>query len=144
MHKHLLRLLPSVKLLPVLAAAALLLTSAGASAQCPVTNLASGLRVPLGIIQTDQGNLLVAETGTPAPNTGRISIVDLGSGGRRTLLDGLPSGLNDVGEPSGPVGLFLRGRTLYVAVGVGDVVVGVGIPGAAVPNPNSPSSPIFS
>ena len=35
--------------------------------------------------------LLVAETGTPAPNTGRVSIVD-SDGNRRTLLDGLARG----------------------------------------------------
>jgi hypothetical protein len=38
----------------------------------------------------------------------------------------------------------MRGRTLYVAIGLGNVVVGVGIPGAAIANPNGPSSPIFS
>ncbi len=72
------------------------------------------------------------------PNTGRISIVGL-NGTRRTLLDGLPSGLNDVNEPSGPAGLFMTGRTLYVAVGIGDSF----LPGTFVPNPN-PSSPLFS
>jgi hypothetical protein len=59
-------------------------------------------------------------------------------GERRTLLDGLPSGINDVGDPSGPAGLFMRGRTLYVVIGVGDAY----LPGG-VPNPNPASSPIF-
>ena len=135
-----------------LAAAAVWLAGAQASAQviCPVTELTPGLRLPLGITQSNQDNLLVSETGTPTPNTGRVSIVGL-DGTRRTLLDGLPSGLNDIREPSGPAGLFLRGRTLYVAIGVGDVVVGVinpatgmPFPGVAVPNPNGPSSPLFS
>jgi hypothetical protein len=79
----------------------------------------------------------VSESGTGLPNTGRISIVDR-EGNRRTLLDGVPSGINDVGEPSGPAGLFMRGRTLYVVIGVGDSL----LPGP-VPNPNL-SSPIFS
>ena len=121
-----------------LAASAILLAGAQASAQCPATPLTSGLQIPLGISQSNEGNLLVSETGTSTPNTGRISIVGL-NGTRRTLLDGLPSGLNDVNEPSGPAGLFMRGRTLYVAVGIGDSF----LPGTIVPNPN-PSSPLFS
>ena len=121
-----------------LAASAILLAGAQASAQCPATPLTSGLQIPLGISQSNEGNLLVSETGTSTPNTGRISIVGL-NGTRRTLLDGLPSGLNDVNEPSGPAGLFMRGRTLYVAVGIGDSF----LPGTFVPNPN-PSSPLFS
>jgi hypothetical protein len=87
---------------------------------------------------------LVAESGTAAPNTGRISIVDL-DGNRRTLVSGLPSGISDVGTPNGPSGLFMRGRTLYVAVGSGDVGRNGPLPGTSIPNPTSPpSSPIFS
>ncbi len=119
------------------------LASFEARGQCPVTELTSGLQIPLGITQSDQGNLIVSETGTNVPNKGRISIVDL-NGNRRTLLDGLPSGINDVNEPSGPAGLFIRGRTLYVAIGVGDVGRAGPLPGTTVPNPNPISSPIFS
>lgn len=119
------------------------LAGGGAGAQCPVTELTSGLQIPLGITQTNKGDLIVSETGTVVPNTGRISIVDL-DGNRRTLLDGLPSGINDVNEPSGPAGLFMRGRTLYVAIGVGDVGRAGPLPGTTVPNANPPSSPIFS
>ena len=147
--RTLLHLLASIRF-SLLVATTVALAGAQAVAQCPVTELTSGLQLPLGITQTNQDNLLVSETGTPTPNTGRISIVGL-DGTRRTLLDGLPSGLNDIREPSGPAGLFLRGRTLYVAIGVGDVVVGVinpatgmPFPGVAVPNPNGPSSPLFS
>ncbi|MDQ3254339.1 MAG: ScyD/ScyE family protein [Acidobacteriota bacterium] len=151
MNKSTLRFLASVRLSLTLVAATVLLAGAQANAQviCPVTELTSGLRLPLGITQSNQNNLLVSETGTTALHSGRISIVDL-DGNRRTLLDGLPSGINDVNEPSGPAGLFLRGRTLYVAIGVGDVALigrnsmGQPIPGTAVPNPNGPSSPIFS
>lgn len=128
-----------------LVAATVLLHGGAASAQpvCPVTPLTSGLQVPLGITQSNLGNLIVSETGTTIPNSGRISVVDL-DGNRRTLLDGLPSGINDVGEPSGPAGVFMRGRTLYVAIGVGDVGRAGPLPGTTVPNPNPPSSPIFS
>jgi hypothetical protein len=61
--------------------------NAGA-ADCQV--LASGLRTPIGSVITNQGNLLVSETGTVnVLASGRISIVSPG-GTRRTLLDGLP------------------------------------------------------
>jgi hypothetical protein len=129
----------------VVTSTALLLAGTPAHAQviCPVTEVTAGLLRPIGITQSNQGNLLVSETGTPAPHTGRISIIDPGSGARRTLLDGLPSAISDVGDPSGPDGLFLRGRTLYVAIGVGDTILPGPSPGTAVANP-SPSSPIFS
>ena len=116
--------------------------SAQALAQC--TSTPAFLQIPTGILQSNTGNLLVAESGTAAPNTGRISIVDL-DGHRRTLLSGLPSGISDVGTPNGPSGLFMRGRTLFVAVGSGDVGRNGPVPGTSIPNPTSPpSSPIFS
>ncbi len=130
-------------LLAFLAVATLSLTGVDVRAQCPPDVLASGLQRPLGIVQSNQGNLLVSETGTTAPHSGRISIVGL-DGNRQTLLAGLPSGINDVGEPSGPAGLFMRGRTLYVLIGIGDTIKAGPIPGTAVPNPAGPSSPIFS
>lgn len=111
------------------------------NAQC--NTVTTGLREPLGTTLTNQGNLLVSETGTPAPGSGRISIID-SSGNRRTLLAGLPSAINDVSEPTGPSGLFIRGRTLYVAMGVGDVGRAGPVPGTTIPNPAGPSSPLFS
>lgn len=117
--------------------------SGEARAQC-TTQLTAGLRMPLGIALSNQGNLLVSETGTTgALHSGRISIIDT-DGVRRTLLDGLPSATNDVNESSGPAGLFMRGRTLYVVIGIGDAIL--------VPAPNSPvrvgnpspAAPIFS
>lgn len=124
-----------------LAVSAILLGAAQVNAQC--NELISGLRRPLGTALTNQGNLLVSETGTTALHSGRISIVDP-SGNRRTLLDGLPSAINDVGEPSGPAGVFMRGRTIYVAIGTGDVGRAGPCPGSDIPNPAGPSSPIFS
>jgi hypothetical protein len=114
------------------------------------TEIASGLRTPLGVAWTPNGNLLVAETGVKGvARSGRISIIG-SDGARRTLLDGLPSATNDVGDASGPSGVSLRGRTLYVSMGIGDVGVlardaaGQPIAGTLLPNPNGPSSPIFS
>lgn len=133
--------LASVRLSLALAAATVL-AGAQISAQQTCTELISGLEHPLGITQSNQGNLIVSETGTGALHSGRISIVDL-SGSRKTLLDGLPSAINDVNEPSGPAGVFMRGRTLFVAIGVGDVGLPGAVMGTAMANPN-PSSPIFS
>jgi hypothetical protein len=135
------RLLASISF-TILVAAILALMAGEARAQCPGTELTSGLLLPLGITQSNQHNLLVAESGTPASNTGRISIVDL-AGNRRTLLSGLPSGINDVNEVSGPSGVSMRGRTLYVLIGIGDSVLAGDLPRTQKANP-SPSSPLFS
>ena len=121
--------------------------AAGALAGAPLSaattsTLTTGLFAPVKIATSTKGNLLVAEA-RPGPNTGRVSIVDPATGVRRTLLDHLPSGLAvPDGSPSGPSGLAMRGRTLYVAIGLGDAVIN-GVPGTQVPNPH-PSSPIFS
>jgi hypothetical protein len=136
-----LRTFTSISFSLALAVLTVTLATAQASAQC--NTLITGLREPLGTALSNQGNLLVSETGTPAPNSGRISILDA-DGNRRTLLDGFPSAINDVGEPSGPAGLFMRGRTLYVAIGVGDVGRAGPLPGTTIPNPAGPSSPLFS
>ena len=109
---------------------------------CPGSTIVTGLRRPLGIAPTNQGNLLVAETGTFTPHSGRISILGL-DGTRRTLIDGLPSGVNDVAEPAGPAGLIVRGRTMYVLIGIGDSVLPAPIPTRHLANP-AVSSPIFS
>jgi hypothetical protein len=129
----------------LLGAAGVLLVAAHARAEpfCNATPLVSGLRTPLGITRSNLGNLMVAETGSLGVlHSGRISIVDR-RGTRRTLIDGLPSGTNDVNEPSGPAGLVMRGRTLYVAIGIGDAIHPGPFPGSSLANPN-PSSPIFS
>ena len=117
--------------------------SGDARAQCGA-EVTAGLRFPLGIALSNQNNLLISESGTAGVlHSGRISIVGT-DGIRRTLLDGLPSATNDVNEASGPAGLVMRGRTLYVAIGIGDTiqVVAPGSP-VRVGNPN-PASPIFS
>jgi hypothetical protein len=140
MNKQMLRTFASLSFSVTLAVSLALLSAVRVSAQC--NELVSGLRIPLGITQSNLDNLLVSETGTGSLHTGRISIIDT-SGNRRTLLDGLPSAINDVNEPSGPAGLFMRGRTLYVAMGIGNAIQAGPFPGTATGNPN-PSSPIFS
>jgi len=118
-----------------------LVATAEANAQC--NTVVTGLREPLDTTLTNVGNVLASETGTDTPGSGRISIIDSG-GNRRTLLEGLPSAINDVSEPAGPAGLFMRGRTLYLAIGVGDVGRAGPLPGTTIPNPAGPSSPLFS
>jgi hypothetical protein len=89
------------------------------------------------------GNLIVAEAGNAVPNKGRLSIV-YQSGERKTLIDGMPNGTSDVGTPSGPSGVFMKGRTLFVAIGIGDSILpGPPMSGIAFANP-SPSSPLYS
>src|SRR5437762_11284133 len=78
-----------------------------AEAQCPASVVTAGLHAPTKVIFSTIGNLLEAEQGTGTPNSGRISIIDASTGVPRTLLDGLPSAINLLGEaaPSGPSGL---------------------------------------
>src|SRR6185436_9241251 len=122
--------------------ATLVLTAVTARAQ----PFAAGLQTPSRMIFTQQGNVLVAESGTSAANSGRLSFIDRTSGARRTLIDGLPSGISGSGAeaaPSGPSGLALQGTTLYVTIGAGDGVKTGPIAGTEIPN-ETPSSPILS
>ena len=64
-------------------------------------------------------------------------------GRRWTLLDGLPSALNDVNDPSGPAGLVMRGRTVYLLIGIGDTVLPSPVPTRQLAN-QAVSSPLFS
>lgn len=131
----------STHLLKVICVAlSLALAPEQAVTQC--SELASGLLNSRGITQSNLGNIIVAEGGTLASNSGRISIVDR-SGTRRTLLDGLPSGISDVGDPSGPTGVYMRGRSLFVTIGAGDVGLPGPVLGTDLENPN-PASPLLS
>ena len=125
--------------LAVIAGAAPCATSS--ATDCSV--VASGLRGPIGSVFSNQGNLIVSETGIAGdPASGRISIVSP-DGTRRTLLDGLPQGTNAAGgDASGPNSLAMAGRTIYVAMGQGNTVI-PGPGGSTVPNPNV-SSQLFS
>lgn len=107
---------------------------------------AAGLQAPTRVVFTPQGNVLVTEAGTVAENSGRVSIIDRTNGVRRTLIDGLPSGVSGGGAeaaPSGPSGVAVQGTTLYVAIGAGDGVIPGPAPGTELPN-DSPASPILS
>ncbi|MEO5898056.1 MAG: ScyD/ScyE family protein [Vicinamibacterales bacterium] len=109
---------------------------------CPAATVTTNLRRPMGLALSNQGNLIVSETGLAMPNSGRISIVSP-AGTKRTLIDRLPSALSDVGDPAGPAGLVMRGRTLYLLMSIGDTVLPSPVPTRQLANP-SPSSPIFS
>jgi len=125
------------------AAGILVAGASGAAAQvCPGTTVTSGLHRPIGMAWSNQGNMIVSETGVQTPHSGRLSIVDP-SGTRRTLLDALPSGPSDVGDPAGPAGIVMRGRTAYVLMSIGDSVLAGPLPTRQIPNP-AVSSPIFS
>lgn len=114
-----------------------------AESPCPgVTPFATGLLAPSKIIQTHDGNFIVAENGPEVPNNGRISIVDR-RGNRRTLLTGLPSARTFVGDFNGTTGVYLEGRTLFVLNGQGDGTLAGPVPGTEQANP-TPSSPLFS
>ncbi|HUQ34579.1 MAG TPA: ScyD/ScyE family protein [Pyrinomonadaceae bacterium] len=120
---------------------ALVLVLAFAEAKAQTASVfTTGLSQPAKIMLTPEGNLLVTETLGP-PNSGRVSIIDH-FGNRRTLIDGLPSGISAEG-PSGPSGLDMRGRTLFVSIGEGNGTLPGPIPGTELPNPN-PSSPLLS
>ncbi|MBC7925901.1 MAG: ScyD/ScyE family protein [Bryobacteraceae bacterium] len=117
-----------------------LLFSAVAWAQLEV--IATGLQGPQKMVLTPAGNLLISESST-AINSGRLSLVTSG-GVRRTLLDKLPSGVEVTGGGSGPTALAIRERTLYVALGGGDVERRAERPGTVMHNPQGPSSPLFA
>jgi hypothetical protein len=125
-------------------ATALVVCLTPAFAQTPQV-FTSGLLAPTKVIFTPRGNLIVAEQGN-GPNTGRISIIDRGTGTARTLISGLPSGINQLGgeaAPSGPSGLDLQGTVLYVTIGSGDAGIRGPLPGTEIPS-DAPSSPILS
>jgi hypothetical protein len=128
----------------VLAAVATVFASTSASlpAATPVP-LVTGLTAPTKTSFTIARSLLVAEAGT-GPNTGRISIVNPADGSRRTLIQGLPSGLAAPNnQPSGPSGLYRHLRTVYFTISTGDAVVTGSTPGTTVANPR-PASPLFT
>lgn len=132
------------RLWSVLAAAATTLAPLCASLDAAMTTtVVSGLTAPTKTATTSEGNLLVAEAGA-GPNTGRLSLVTLADGSRKTLIEGLPSGLaSPNNQPSGPSGLVRQGSTVYLTISTGDAVVDGPVPQTTVPNP-APSSPLFT
>lgn len=111
-----------------------------ASGQGLVHEYMSGLRGPMKLVALDDGHVLVVEAGAGA-NTGRISIIDRDRR-RFTIVDGLPSARFN-GDPTGPSGVLLVGRRLFITIGGGDVSQPGPAQGSEIPNP-SPASPLFS
>jgi hypothetical protein len=110
---------------------------------CQPQVVVTGLQTPHKIILTPQGNLLVSEPSMSA-NSGRISLVTRG-GARSSLFEGLPSGTDvTLANASGPTAMALRERTLYIALGAGDIERRGTTPGTSVHNPAGASSPLFA
>jgi len=106
----------------------------------------AGLQLPSKVAFSRHRNLVVAESGTPANNTGRISLINRATVTRLTLVDGLPSGLSRAegpGTPSGPSGVAVQDRTVYVTIGAGDAVLPGPAPGTEQRNPEV-ASPILA
>jgi hypothetical protein len=117
------------------------LSLGAAMAQQPAT-FATGLLNPNKLILGPAGALLAAEAGSDK-NSGRVSFVSA-AGARRTLIDGLPSGLSaPENAPDGVNGLLLDGNTLYVAIGEGDLFANGPTQGTTVVAPKVPASPLF-
>jgi len=103
------------------------------------TVVASGLLNPRGFTFAPDGALVVAESGAvpdgfesphgpPTPmfrpattTTGRVSRVDLATGQRTTLADGLPSSAGSFGDTLGPANVAYLGSDLYVLISAGPV-----------------------
>ena len=123
----------------ILALAIVSLTAASLGAQ-PI--LVAGTQAPFKLTRTPGGNFLLAESGTGA-NDGSVSLISIW-GQRFNLLGGLPSGTGPQGDPLGPTAVGDAHRTIYIVIGEGDVLGQSTDPPRQVPNPNGPSSPIFS
>ncbi len=121
-----------------------ILLGAATAAQAQGTSVfTTGLNNPAKIVTAGGSSLLVSESGTDTPNSGRISLVNRTTGVRRTLIDGLPSGITRSGgapEVSGPSGIKLNGLKLYLSISAGDTSTQV--TGGAIVNP-APSSPLL-
>ena len=117
---------------------ALALTASGQDSL--VQEHVTGLRAPMKLVVHDSGAIFVAEAGA-GPNTGRVSVIDRDRR-RFSIIDGLPSGLYNR-ESSGPSGVLLIGRRLFITIGSGDATVPGPAPGSELPNP-APTSPLFS
>ncbi|HNP34222.1 MAG TPA: ScyD/ScyE family protein [Woeseiaceae bacterium] len=126
------------------AVVAFLLLSTAVHAQSS-TVFVEGLKAPQKIIYAPkQDFFLVTEAGIPTlPNSGRVSVIT-NDGDRFTLIDGLPSGNAPPDDaPSGPSGLWIEGRQLYIAIGTGNATLPGPVPSSEIPNP-SPNSPLLS
>ena len=103
------------------------------------TVVASGLINPRGFTFAPDGALVVAESGAvpdgfeapfgpPTPmfrpattTTGRVSRIDLATGQRTSLAEGLPSSAGSFGDTLGPSNVAYLGNDLYVLISAGPV-----------------------
>jgi hypothetical protein len=103
------------------------------------TVVASGLINPRGFTFAPDGALVVAESGAPPPGfmplggpptplfrpgtslSGRISRVDLATGQRTSLAEGLPSAALSFGDTLGPAHVAYLGNDLYTLISAGPV-----------------------
>lgn len=89
------------------AVAGLVLAISPAMAAGPsVSVVADGLNNPRGISVAANGRVYVAEAGTGAAGSGRISVIDHGK--LRTVVAGLPSTNSPEGEVTGPTNIALK------------------------------------
>ena len=123
----------------ILLAAALAVAALPLGAQTAEV-FASGMVGLQKIVRAPNGRLLVAETGE-ADNDGRISVIST-TGVVTPLIQGLPGGIDNVGDYSGASGIAIDGNTLYVAVGEGTAVRA--IDGQFGINPEGLASPLHS
>jgi len=111
----------------------------------PYPVFTADLQTPTKVILLPDGQVMLAEAGS-GKNDGRVSIFN-NSGQRHTIIDGLPSGVEPVDARafSGPNSIALRNRTMYISIGIGDVLSGVSVqPGTGRSINPTPSSPVFS
>jgi hypothetical protein len=111
-------------------------------AQQPASNVsvvAGELLNPRGFTFAPDGALIVAESGSPPPGfqpvglpppmdfqpgvtkTGRVTRIDLATGQRSTLAEGLPSAAEFFGDTLGPSSVAYLGSDLYVLISAGPV-----------------------
>jgi hypothetical protein len=108
--------------LAVTATATLGLTGPAQAGQPTVRVLVGGLDNPRGLAIGSDGRIFVAEAGTGAPNSGRITLID--DGRVRTFSGGLPSAQASEGDVTGPTDVAVVGENSVVAsIGVGPQAV---------------------
>ncbi|MDP9270330.1 MAG: ScyD/ScyE family protein [Chloroflexota bacterium] len=91
-----------------------LIASPVAAAGPSVWVAADGLDNPRGIAVGADGRVFVAEAGTGAAGSGRITVIDRGS--VRTFAAGLPSAVSPESDVSGPTNVALNARGNVAAV----------------------------
>jgi hypothetical protein len=114
---------------------------ASATCWCQPQVIATGLPDAQKLVLTPGGNFLVSQP-SQTVNSGRVLFVSR-AGVSRSLLAGLPSGIEvTLAGSSGPSAMAIRGRTLYLSLGLGDLERRGPAP-TSVLNPAGASSPLY-